>query len=341
MAKIVHDVKVGGAKVNTAPTNTLPSGKWCNWVFTGWDDEEPEFKPTIMKYLAYERETCPSTGKKHWQGYIGFVNAIVAKGVITRLGFKTHPYIDVMHGNLNQNAIYCSKEKNLTKHGQFPRQGARTDIEEFRDHIIHGEMTVDDIAINAPFYHYQYGRTFDKIEDITMRKKFRTEMTKGIWYYGKTGVGKSHKAFENFSPATHYVLNINDNGWWEGYKQQDTVIINEFRGQIPYGELLDLVDKWPKSVKRRNREPMPFISKTLIITSSMHPAEVYKNIVKGPESIQQLERRFEIILMDRKTDETSASHEVLGGVILAARPPPAPEYPELPEISVSSMSIKL
>jgi hypothetical protein len=37
--------------------------------------------------------------------------------------------------------------------------------------------------------------------------------------------------------------------------------------------LLDLVDRWPKTVKIRNREPRPFLAKTLLITSSMTPEE--------------------------------------------------------------------
>lgn len=288
------------------------SNKCRNWTFTGWDDVEPVFKPTVMKYLGYEREICPESGKKHWQGFVGFVNEITMKGVITRLGFDIPPHVEMMRGSIQSNERYCGKDGGLKKFGVFPRQGERKDIEEFRDHIIKGEMTVDDIAINAPEYHYKYGRTFDKIEDITMRKKYRTEMTKGIWYYGPTGVGKSHKAYEGFTPETHYVLNVMDNGWWEGYKQQPTVIINEFRGQIPYGELLDLVDKWPKSVKRRNREPMPFISKTVIITSCMHPSEVYKNIVNKDESINQLLRRFDIIKLDEKFD-TNLERKYSGG----------------------------
>lgn len=74
---------------------------------------------------------------------------------------------------------------------------------------------------------------------------------------------------------------------------QETVIINEFRGGILFSELLELVDKWPKQVRRRNREPLPFISKNVIITSALHPKDVYHNISEN-DSFAQLERRFEI-----------------------------------------------
>uniref|UniRef100_UPI004047B5D6 hypothetical protein n=1 Tax=Limnohabitans sp. TaxID=1907725 RepID=UPI004047B5D6 len=125
----------------------------------------------------------------------------------------------------------------------------------------------------------------------------RTEMTQGIWYWGKTGVGKSHKAYEGFDPCTHYVV-ANDGGWWDGYTGQETVIFNEFRGSVTFSELLDLCDKWPKTVKRRNREPAPFLAKTLIITSSMAPEDVYRNILSNEESLDQLNRRFQVIHLE-------------------------------------------
>ena len=73
----------------------------------------------------------------------------------------------------------------------------------------------------------------------------------------------------------------NDGGWWDGYTGQETVIINEFRGGIAYSELLDLLDKYPKTVRRRCREPVPFLAKRVIITSVLQPKEVYCNLAEN------------------------------------------------------------
>jgi hypothetical protein len=186
--------------------------------------------------------------------------------------------------------------------GVKPKQGFRNDLEGIKDSILEQKLSVEEICIQNPNLYHQYGRTLNKLEDIALRKRFRTEMTKCEWVYGPTGCGKSHHAFKDYNPDTHYVY-PNDGGWWDGYTGQEVVIINEFRGGIMYSELLELLDKWPKTIRRRNREPVPFLAKLVIITSSMRPFEVYKGIVESGDSISQLHRRVKLIKMEQKWSE--------------------------------------
>jgi len=145
---------------------------------------------------------------------------------------------------------------------------------------------------------HQYGRTMDRLEDIALRQKFRTMMTRAYWYTGPSMAGKSHKVFENYSPDTHYVkpLGEADCKWWDGYTGQETVIFNEFRGQIPFAEMLDLMDKWPKTVSRRGRAPVPFLAKTILIASIRMPRDVYVN--QSGEPWEQFERRCVVRLLE-------------------------------------------
>lgn len=270
-------------------TNTSKQKKQA-WSFTSFDESPPTFNEENTRYMCYGIETCPTTGKKHYQGYVYYNSQRTFSAVKKSIGLKAH--IEPSIGDADSNVKYCSKEGKFFEFGSKPKQGKRVDLDEVKANLINGKTTVDEVILNAPETYHQYGRTLDKIEDIVLRRKFRTEMTEGIWYWGDTGVGKSHKAFEGFSTTTHYVV-PNDNGWWDGYRQQDIVIINEFRGEIKYKELLDLCDKWPKTVPRRNREPMPFVSKRIIITSSLRPCEVFKNLAEK-DSLEQLYRRFKV-----------------------------------------------
>lgn len=276
-------------------------GKFRDWALTIFQDKNdvPKFYSDITKYFLYGSEICPKSENHHFQCYIVFKYQKTFSGV-KKLYPKAH--IECVKGSPESNIRYCKKDGKWIDFGKAPAQGERGDLIEIKEDIISGKQTCEDIIIDNPILYHQYGRTFDKIEDIYLRKQYRKEMTKGIWYYGPTGCGKSHKAFENFNPDTHYNF-PNDNGWWDGYRQQKIVIFNDFRGNIPYNELLQIVDKYPHNVKRRGREPMPFTSELVIITSSLHPSDVYINR-NEKDSIKQLLRRFQIInLGNDDTDE--------------------------------------
>lgn len=272
-----------------------------NFTFTNFNLDFDYQLTDSMKYLAYGVETCPTTKRTHHQGFVVFKNQLSTstkglKKIGSMVGGAAH--VEAMQGTLASNEAYCSKEGELVELGIRPAQGDRNDLKAVVDRIASGETTADQICMDDPVYYHMYGRTLSKAEDIAARKRFRTEMTQGIWMYGSTGCGKSHRAFQNFDPERCYVKCLTDD-WWDGYTGQETVILNEFRGNIPYSELLALVDKWPHTVKRRNREPMPFVSKYVVITSSMDPATCYHNVAEH-DSLSQLFRRFRVFHLEDK-----------------------------------------
>lgn len=283
--------------------------RYRNICFTvnNWKKEELEallegVKNTIFNYIIVAEEVGKE-GTPHLQGY---AELLVQQrlNAIKKIPGLERAHIEQRHGTQEQAIEYCQKkdtpEDKIHERGNPKKPGQREDLNNLKKKILEG-TSVDDIVMDDPVYYHQYGRTMEKMEDIALRKKFRTWMTEGIWLWGPTGVGKSHKAFENFNPDTHYVLNFNDNGWWDGYTGQEIVIFNEFRGQLTFSELLELCDKWPKTVQRRARQPAPFLAKKIIITSSSKPEEIYKNILTENERLDQLLRRFKVIEVSRRS----------------------------------------
>lgn len=248
-----------------------------------------------IQFIAYGLEKCPTTNRYHHQTFVYFRNprstGVKALRQIAIIFGNSH--VEPMRGSFAQNESYCSKESALIKLGAEPKQGARGDLMETCQAIKNGTINVDYVALEDPFSYHTYGRTFERIETISLRMKWRVEMTMCKWYWGKTGCGKSHKVFKNYNPLTHYNKDL-ETKWWDGYKQQDIVIFNEFRGQFTFSFLLNLIDKWPLNVSIRNKESIPFTSKLILITSSVHPKDIYKNILNDEESIAQLERRCKI-----------------------------------------------
>lgn len=281
------------------------------YCFTNFNldfDYQSVIDKSTAEYIIIGKETCPNTGNLHHQGFIYFSGQRTAtknkdgkwfsRNVGKLLG---NCHCEMCEGNLDQNCDYCTKDDKVSEFGQKPDQGHRTDLDAIKSSILNGRK-VDDICEDNPTLFHQYGRTLNKLEDIALRKKYRSTMTKGIWYWGDTGTGKSHKAFnEAFKNYPDNWYNWPKDGqWWDAYQGQKLVIINEFRGtcHIRYDELLDLIDKWPKNVSRRNREPVPFLADKVIITSSMAPEECYNDLPEG-DCCEQLLRRFEVIELSK------------------------------------------
>lgn len=273
---------------------------WNNYTEANWE----MLKLWDCRYLIMGKEIAPTTGTPHIQGYVYFDNARTKGSMNKKLNKNWN---EGAKGTAWQNHAYSTKDGEFFEKGEKPRQGKRVDLIKVKDEIMSGKK-VDDLCLENPVLYHQYGRTLNKIEDLRMRKQFRTNMTIGIWYFGKTGVGKSHKAFTDFDPEKCYNV-PDDNGWWDGYTQQETVIFNDFRGEIKYNTMLNLIDKWPFSVKRRNREPIPFVSSKVIITSSLPPWEVYCRRL-NEDSIEQLLRRIKVFQVC-----TDTCTEVVGGNI--------------------------
>lgn len=251
-----------------------------------------------VEYGIFGYEVGDLCGTPHLQGYVYFKNARGIKGVVKAL---KGAHVEGAKGDSLSNQKYSSKSGKFEEFGKLPEQGKRNDLIEIRNRILAGER-VDNLAMENPMRYHMYGRTMNYIEDIVLRKKSRKWETKGWWLYGPTYTGKSERAFADFDPDTHYNL-MDDHGWWDGYTGQETVIINDFRGEIPYNKLLQMLDKYPFNVNRRGRPPAPFLAKLVIFTSSLSMEQVYHHRDEE-DSIQQLLRRCK---------QTYTGTEVVGG----------------------------
>lgn len=261
-----------------------------------------EANKTQIRFMAFGEEVCPTTDRKHHQVYLYFFNQKTT-GVrsLKKIGdLFGGAHVEPMRGSFQQNEAYCEKEGAFTKLGDEPKQGARGDLQETVAMIESGEITVDSLlGTNADMVH-MYGRTLQLAETVYLRTRFRSEMTTALWLHGKTGVGKSHRAFEGYNPTTHYIKDLSTH-WWDGYKGQEIVIFNEYRSDFKFSYLLSLIDKWPMNVPIRNRESIPFLAKHVIFTSSVHPRECYPNV--DDTRFEQFKRRVTIKELIRYGDD--------------------------------------
>lgn len=269
--------------------------KFRGWCFTNFnlefDYEGSKLERGGWQYLAYGEEVCPKTGKRHHQGWIYFSNPVGSlKNVQRQCGGNSH--VEGIRGSLQQNENYCAKDGKLTELGTKPEMGARTDLRTAADSIANGE-SVDSLILEDPYLCHTYGRTLDRLERLHMRSQKRKWPCVGIWLWGKTFTGKSHRALTCAPEDKIYDFDAADNLFACGYRGEPVVVINDFRGEIPFGMLLKMVDRWPYNLKVKCGERVPFLAKFVIVTSPNPPEIVYSGIAeKDSDSLNQLLSRF-------------------------------------------------
>lgn len=111
-----------------------------------------------------------------------------------------------------------------------------------------------------------------------------------IVYWGPTGTGKSHRAWDEAGISAF--IKMPSTKWWDGYRSQEHVIIDEFRGEISINHMLRWLDKYPCNVEVKGGT-LPLYAKRFWITSNLHPNQWYPDLDQG--TVEALLRRLTII----------------------------------------------
>lgn len=112
------------------------------------------FSEQNIEYLVFGRETAPTTGTLHLQGFVIFserrrINAV--------RGFLPGCHVEVARGTTTQAVDYCKKDADFEEYGTIPvnQQGRRSDIETYTKWLVDfdGYPTEREVAVAfAPLY---------------------------------------------------------------------------------------------------------------------------------------------------------------------------------------------
>lgn len=263
--------------------------------FSVQDVENAEDDIKTAQYGIYAKEKGEKENTPHLHIFLHWKNKRSWNAVQ-----KRYPRANIQQGKGSdlEAQTYLKKGGDYKESGNPTTQGERKDLGRLVHSLKKGETSVQEILLEDPTTYHQYGRTLCAVEDVVRRGLSRSWTTRGRWFWGPTGVGKSHLAFEGYHESTHYVkpLEGGDLKWWDGYTGQQYVIIEEFRAELSFGNMLKLLDKWPYKVSRRGREPAPFLAKWVFITSCSPPDCTWDmNFdMNKHEKMEQLKRRCDI-----------------------------------------------
>lgn len=233
-----------------------------NWAFTSFDEKKPEFN-SDMRYLVYQQEKSPTTGRLHWQGYMQLKKKARMQSAKKTLGDEK-AHMELAKGTPSQNKDYCTKEESRIggpwEFGEMKGQGARTDLTTAGKLALEGKWEeIPDATL------IRYAKGLEKLVTIRKKPQVREMSVEIIW--GPTGTGKSHMANEKAPEAYWKPSGM----WWDGYKGEKTVVIDEFDPEKHnVNDVLHWMDKWPVSVPIKGGF-VPYECEKLIITSHFDP----------------------------------------------------------------------
>jgi len=260
------------------------------WCFTLNNPEisKEEYLATLSEekpQYAIVGEEVGESGTRHFQGFIYFKSARSFDSM-KKLMAKAH--IESMVSNQLKASEYCKKDGLFIEYGDSPKQGSRTDMCAIADSASAG-VPIKELLEEGTIVNLQQLQFYERVQRIYKAEKKRNWQPTVIWVHGPTGSGKSRYAHEAFPDAWTSSGSLK---YWEGYVDQEVVIIDDFRKDFcTYHELLNILDRYEYRVNVKFGSAQ-LVAKTIIITAPQHFAEMYAEHAKSKDNLQQLVRRI-------------------------------------------------
>lgn len=265
---------------------SLPSQR--AWVFTlnnfTPDDIEKLKHLTDVKYMVFQEELSRNQ-TPHLQGYIEFKRTHRMKWIKERTSERIH--LEKRRGTRDEARDYCMKPggKNLVEIGDFDiGHGHRTDIDKVKEcfALLDAGKRPCDLLESHPWTVCRYINQINTYMFLQSQKQDAFRRVLVTLITGETGVGKTRYVYERESPNDLFIL-CNDSAgttWWDGYTNQDAILLDDFYGWIKWGYLLRILDGYPLRVPIKGSHV--FVNFTRVyITSNTWPSSWYNKVTDG------------------------------------------------------------
>lgn len=244
-----------------------------------WEAEWAEDK---ADYLVIGEEICPSTGKKHYQGYINYLNPRAWSAIKKKFDGR---FVEPAFASGKNNRDYCIEDGVFTEWGRVPQQGERTDLELVRQQIKEKTLagTFSELLLAEEHFdkYCQYGKPLLRYQQLVEPK--RDWVTMVICRWGPSGTGKSHVPMEKGAVPVR-IGGDRYNPFIMGYNGEDVVVFNDFNpDSCDLAWMLDVCDRYKMeaNVKGSSRNWKP---RVVYFTSNTDPLGWWK--VSGEMSVE-------------------------------------------------------
>lgn len=252
------------------------------WILTIKHADFLPYLPNSIAYIRGQLERGEQDGYLHWQLLVICQRKLRLGGIKSIFGNSVHaePTRSVAAED------YVWKENTRVdgtafELGERPfKRNSTTDWDAVRTSAIAGRL--DDIPPDV------FIRCYNQLRRIESDYVAPTRMERTVHvFHGTTGTGKSRRAWHEAGddcytkdPRTKF---------WDGYRGQENVIIDEFRGAIDIAHMLRWLDRYPVRVECKGSTHV-LQARVIWITSNLHPRDWYPDL--DQRSYDALRRRL-------------------------------------------------
>jgi hypothetical protein len=258
-----------------------------NWCFTLNNPTEED--PALLEarvgadvsYICWGREVGENA-TPHLQGYTEFGRPTSLRSAKRYLD-NDRMHLEARRGTQTQAVEYCQKDGAFVEFGEKKAQGRRTDLDRLAD-VVAAVRAPEHVAHELPGMYIRYHKGIAELHRALRANpawpgaRDGSEDVVCTYVHGRTGVGKSRRVWELAGdPDDVYLKTAASGKWWDGYVGQPTVILDEFRGELPFGELLQIIDRYRYRVEYKGGSTMLCALRFFII-SDRRPDEMYLGV---------------------------------------------------------------
>lgn len=258
---------------------------WCFTVNNFAPAEYEKLQDVDCKYIIIGMEKGKE-GTPHLQGYVQFKNQ---KRLSEVKNICERAHWEQAKGSPQQNYDYCSKEGHFWEKGVLPKNGKRSMEERAALNKRLKEEDLEALADEGVISFKEIRAIKNARYDLQLEKSAKTtDDTRGVWLYGKVGRGKTHWAIESLKKqfGDKGIYYKEENKWWEGYKGQPAVLLDDLSKGNHLGQKLKRwLDKYEAFGEPKGGQ-VPLQHEVFLITSNYWPEEIWEDDPQMAEAIR-------------------------------------------------------
>lgn len=263
------------------------------WMFTAWDPEWTRGPmplatlPNGVAYICGQPETCPSTGRAHFQGFVIFeegMGVATSDTALRLLGIKSGQAQKSGTQTCKRAIDYTKKERTAitdkdgnsqwSELGKVPPNQRK--VGEQMDTLLEmadkGAKFEDILRANTTAT-IRYSTGIQKMLLAVQKPRNPDVKVEVFILWGYTGLGKSHAIFKQLSSIKNCYSKMHPqtqqhSDWWDGYDGQPDVLFDDFNPvQYALRNLLQYLHEWPIHVPIKGSKVVSAWNRIFITTN--------------------------------------------------------------------------